>query len=1357
MSILQKIRRTNSKKHLSCIILIWIFSLVVLSNVYSQKKDKGKNWVINPGFEDGGNGWTLKEAEVISDEPFSGKNCVIIRGGDNNHAYQDIDVVPGKTYYFRCMVRTAKGKDVKWLAVVSEYQPKLTWLTTRSGQRQLVKWIETEAVTFIPKTNKIRVALFNYKGEGDVYYDEIYLSLDPPAELASSFSLPKGISQNLITNPSFEKPARVKENAAEWPDYYWGYTRSKEKSFRTESSGPWSCKITEPGKEEKGHTGGTTTVIRTGLPHQGSFTAVSRIYIDSYTQGKIYSTRLAIQYSDKTRKELSEFLSDKQIKENLHKWKTYTYSFSTDPDKKIEYIVFCCFVSIKTDLKRFKGTIYFDELELYETVPQVCISKTNSAPHIDGKLNDACWDKASALSEFSLTHNAGLAVNKTKAYLLYDENNLYIATQCYEKALDPIFQQTHLFRTEVKDRDGSLWNDDCIEIFIDPKGNGAYYHFIFNALGTRYDAFRSDKSWNGNWKVATSVETRSWKAEVSVPLSELGIKIGNNTRFRFNICREEKPLKENSAWSPMRHDFHEFARFGNAVLYDGYAPQIQAKNLEECLTEDIKNITFDINNKHKTEASLTFRLDSAQAIQGGELFTSIEKCSIPEGSKKIVEVPLLFKKTGAYYVSYSIFDTGTEKLLYQSPKYFTVKEEPIRASFETDFSGNVQLWVNNKPVTDTNFRFQPGINVIALKCRKEEGSTKGVLGKINIHANKNLPAQTIQLDNCWKVCSAKELNWTAQNFDDSKCSFATTLADGSIWGKDSNTQELCLRRLIVVGMSEFAIVDVSEGLHIAKGSAQHAFLIVRSPMKYPLKRQSVVIQTPSEIQLEGIIGEKKTVHQSIGKLTNVTVNSVDMNGEKFTSYRFLFENVQPFEEYRRSTHLLTLAFKLSRETSAKKVNLLYRMSGEEENRNITELWNYLPVICLPALTNKRPKKLKTEIYHTWTCQFNDTEIKAMLDTFRQAGFNAYGNQTAIHSWCSSKRDPWLEIALDQGFDVIVDSGHTKCFESIARNNPDATAINFDGKTIPYFKIKPVYIIGKGRNEVKKHIAEFFKWTKCNTLDLDYEYPPFVVCDTSEVTRKDFAAYAKLNNIPSKEEIKKQYREEWIDYKAYTWAEVVKVFSEAVKSVNPEAKMSVYSGYQGQKAHGCADWNYLVKTIDIAEAGYGRPLEKIKKTVEILGDIPLTAGICYFRNWQPPEKYKSLKNKILRRFTDGAHGFLLYTWELLEGRAYHKINEAVTILADFEEFFINNRKKQIDTFQVKGDIKREDVVLIEGKNEYLMLVYNDNNSQKSGEVLLPETISGMVVKDYPEGNKIGKAHSIKITIKPYDVKVILIQQ
>ena len=63
--------------------------------------------------------------------------------------------------------------------------------------------------------------------------------------------------------------------------------------------------------------------------------------------------------------------------------------------------------------------------------PYIC-KWTNNPPIIDGKPNDACWDKAIAIDNFHLPwlqEKDRPSRTKTKAKLLWDRDNLYYLAQ----------------------------------------------------------------------------------------------------------------------------------------------------------------------------------------------------------------------------------------------------------------------------------------------------------------------------------------------------------------------------------------------------------------------------------------------------------------------------------------------------------------------------------------------------------------------------------------------------------------------------------------------------------------------------------------------------------------------------------------------------------------------------------------------------------------------------------------------------------------------------------------------------------------------------------------------------------------
>ncbi|NBT61929.1 MAG: hypothetical protein EBT02_09155 [Planctomycetia bacterium] len=108
---------------------------------------------------------------------------------------------------------------------------------------------------------------------------------------------------------------------------------------------------------------------------------------------------------------------------------------------------------------------------------------TNNPPIIDGKPNDACWDKAIAIDNFHLPwlqEKDRPSRTKTKAKLLWDRDNFYYLAQ----------MEDHDLFADVVEHDGKTWDNDVFEIFIKPSSkHTGYYEFQVNAANTFFDCF----------------------------------------------------------------------------------------------------------------------------------------------------------------------------------------------------------------------------------------------------------------------------------------------------------------------------------------------------------------------------------------------------------------------------------------------------------------------------------------------------------------------------------------------------------------------------------------------------------------------------------------------------------------------------------------------------------------------------------------------------------------------------------------------------------------------------------------------------------------------------------------------------
>ncbi len=192
--------------------------------------------------------------------------------------------------------------------------------------------------------------------------------------------------------------------------------------------------------------------------------------------------------------------------------------------------------------------------------------RTDAAPKIDGGLEDPCWAKAPAMVlDRTLDGNVKAAV-RTEVRAVRDDTCLYVAFRCAEPSAEAL-------RAQRRGHDGEIWSDDSVEMFI---GSGSsYHHFGVNAVGSTYDGWRKDRSWNSGLTAAAARGKDEWTAELAIPLAKL-TDAGKAERWiaNFNRNRHAGGSWQEFAWSPtLSGDSHAPARFGTLVF--GSAPPKQ--------------------------------------------------------------------------------------------------------------------------------------------------------------------------------------------------------------------------------------------------------------------------------------------------------------------------------------------------------------------------------------------------------------------------------------------------------------------------------------------------------------------------------------------------------------------------------------------------------------------------------------------------------------------------------------------------------------------------------------------------------------------------------------------------------------
>ncbi|HID08226.1 MAG TPA: hypothetical protein EYP10_13890, partial [Armatimonadetes bacterium] len=202
-------------------------------------------------------------------------------------------------------------------------------------------------------------------------------------------------------------------------------------------------------------------------------------------------------------------------------------------------------------------------------LPTIGIRTCRQPPAIDGNLNDPAWRRAVRIR--LRDHPFGkYLTQRTHVYVTRDADNLYVAFRCIERRMDALV-------AKCKVRDGDVFSDDCIELFLQPDPQvGEYFHIAVNPLGTVYDARcapRPDKSWDSNVRVGVKKGDREWCVELAIPYRALGVSaVNEGDEWRGNFCREEKPHGELSAWAPVGGRFHQPNKFGRLKFTDKPLP-----------------------------------------------------------------------------------------------------------------------------------------------------------------------------------------------------------------------------------------------------------------------------------------------------------------------------------------------------------------------------------------------------------------------------------------------------------------------------------------------------------------------------------------------------------------------------------------------------------------------------------------------------------------------------------------------------------------------------------------------------------------------------------------------------------------
>jgi len=237
-------------------------------------------------------------------------------------------------------------------------------------------------------------------------------------------------------------------------------------------------------------------------------------------------------------------------------------------------------------------------LDGFADVATLSVPKADKPPVLDGQIKDEEWAFGVKSGKFMLLGSpTNAATEQTQAFIMRDDENLYVAFRCHESQVGRI-------KATVNERNGNVWEDDDVEFFICNGDNTFNYRqFAVNSIGIQWDD-RGGKE--GDWQAISCVGSNLWSMEMAIPFTCLGIKARERIVLRGHFCRGEKPRDENSAWPAITEE--RFDDLQNSARID--LGPYKAVAMRE--TETLKRQREEIQEIRQTIRSLRSKFDGAR-------------------------------------------------------------------------------------------------------------------------------------------------------------------------------------------------------------------------------------------------------------------------------------------------------------------------------------------------------------------------------------------------------------------------------------------------------------------------------------------------------------------------------------------------------------------------------------------------------------------------------------------------------------------------------------------------------------------------------------------------------------------------
>ncbi|GAB4169548.1 MAG: DUF5916 domain-containing protein [Calditrichia bacterium] len=250
------------------------------------------------------------------------------------------------------------------------------------------------------------------------------------------------------------------------------------------------------------------------------------------------------------------------------------------------------------------------ENKIHLTIPKI-----NSKIHIDGKMDEPQWKKALKVTAFSEVYPAdnGKPAVETEAYLMYDEDNLYLGFKAYDNPDE--------LRYSLTERDG-IFSDDFVGIIFDTYGNTTWGYEIFsNPIGIQADLKRTSNREDPSFDIIFYSDGRiiddGYMVEMAIPFKSLRFPNKENQQWLVTFLRIRPRDSRYQYFFPALERGNP-CMFCQAVVLDGINGIQPGRNIE-LIPAFTGNKSATINDYDDPESGLNHEDIKGQLSFSGKL------------------------------------------------------------------------------------------------------------------------------------------------------------------------------------------------------------------------------------------------------------------------------------------------------------------------------------------------------------------------------------------------------------------------------------------------------------------------------------------------------------------------------------------------------------------------------------------------------------------------------------------------------------------------------------------------------------------------------------------------------------------